>query len=193
MAARHEPSRAVGSRSKPGTGMAPSTLGRQTTATDTAGEGENRPAASSPAGSMGIAAPTDAAGSDAEQPVSVGVTRGWSAEVMGVHDAELPTVGGPAMLVSRTPAQTTITGMVGQTGGSLTIGLETFEVGKHSAHDFNLGFQLQRYRCISQQVVVTLTQVEPRPRGTFSGPVRCEDLAERADPMDATVSGEIAG
>lgn len=131
---------------------------------------------------------------DGNPSVSMDIASGWSAEITGADDAaELPTTGGPAVLVSRTPAQTTITGMVGQGGGSLTIGLKTFEVGENTAHDFNLGFRLQSYRCISQRVVVTLTQVEPKAKGTFSGPVSCEDLAGVEDPVEATVSGEIAG
>jgi len=151
------------------------------------------PNASFSTSESGATAPPGSPSRDDDSGVSVGISRGWSAEVSGADEAELPTAGGPAVLISRTPAQTTLTGMVGQSGGSLTIGLKTFEVGENTAHDFNLGFRLQRYRCIGRQVVVTLTQVEPKPKGTFSGPVRCEDLAGGADPVDATVSGEIAG
>lgn len=151
------------------------------------------PNASSSTRESGETAAPNASGRDGDPGVNMDIASGWNAEITGADDARLPTTGGPAVLVSRTPAQTTITGMAGQSGASLTIGLETFEVGENTAHDFNLGFQLQRYRCISQQVVVTLTQVEPDAKGTFSGPVRCEDLAGGAEPVDATVSGKIAG
>lgn len=155
-------------------------------------EPDDRPTASNSASAPDTTAAPDAPDPDADTEVSTSLTSGWRAEITGAEDAELPTAGGPAVLVSKTPAQTTLTGMVGQSGGALTIGLETLEVGENAAHDFNLGFQLQRYRCTSQSVVVTLTQVEPRPKGTFSGPVSCEDLADGADPVDATVSGEVA-
>lgn len=156
-------------------------------------EADDRPTASSSTSAPDATPAPDAPDPEADAEVSTSITSGWTAEITGADDAELPTASGPAVLVSRTPVQTTLTGMVGQSGGALTIGLETFEVGETTANDFNLGFQLQRYRCISQNVVVTLTQVEPKPKGTFSGPVSCEDLAGGADPIDATVSGEIAG
>lgn len=154
---------------------------------------DDRPNANGSASAPDTTAAPDAAGAEADPDVSMGLTSGWTAEITGADNAELPTAGGPAVLVSRTPVETTLTGMVGQSGGALTIGLQTFEVGENTANHFNLGFRLQRYRCISENVVVTLSQIEPKPKGTFSGPVSCEDLAGEADPIDATVSGEIAG
>lgn len=154
---------------------------------------DNSPNANRPTSESGTSAATSVPNRDGDPAMSTGIARGWSAEITGADDAGLPTAGGPAVLVSRTPGQTTLTGMTGQSGGSLTIGLKTFDVGENTAHDFNLGFRLERYRCIGRQVVVSLTQVEPKPKGTFSGPVRCEDLAGGTDPVDATVSGEIAG
>lgn len=154
---------------------------------------DDRLDASTSAGAPDTTARAVGPGPDAEPGVSMGMASGWSAEITGADAADLPSAGGPAVLVSRTPGRTTLTGMAGQSGSSLTIGLETLGVGENRATDFNLGFLLERYRCISQRVVVTLTQVEPKPKGTFSGPVSCEDLADGAGPIDATVSGEIAG
>lgn len=100
---------------------------------------DDSPNASRSTSESGATAAASDSDRDGDPAVSTGIARGWSAEIMGADDADLPAAGGPAVLVSRSPAQTTLTGMVGQSGGSLTIGLKTFAVGENTAHDFNLG------------------------------------------------------
>lgn len=121
---------------------------------------------------------------------------GWSAQVTGADELQLPAPGGPVMVVGQSPEGATLTGVTDANGASLTAGFPgaTLDVGEFTAGRFKIGWSFApTAECVGSAVAFTITQAEPRMIGTFEGDVTCSDTPNRAQVIEATVSGEFQG
>lgn len=121
---------------------------------------------------------------------TTGTFIGWTIEVEG-GAVDLPSIEGTMMTADGQVSYTEIEGTAD--GAQLVMQLAGGEPVVRDFEDprqFEVTWDDPNYRCRGgEELVVSVTTIDPNPQGTFSGPISCSLVTDPSDSFEATTTG----